>query len=359
MQRVASELLDVLAGKPDISLNTILLRCPWRWVHFLILPFLIRAHFRLRLLAEGRDIDVVLFSSMVTATLSLPLENLFRTAGIKTGVIVHGQDVTTPIAPYQGIVSKVFSAVDFVFPVSSATAEACLSRGLCPDKVRVVHNGVDVSRFDPLRSRQEMREELHSVFSLDMSSLPEGSILLCSLGRHVRRKGFAWFIENVMPLLDRRIHYWLGGSGPESEAIRKAIERTGLSRRIRMLGLISDEKLMALYRGSDLFIMPNIPVSGDMEGFGIVMLEAGMNGLQTVASRLEGIREVIREGENGYFVESGDARGFARVINEFVSDTDALPRARERALDYTERTFRWDTVAEQYIRLLSDLPATA
>jgi phosphatidyl-myo-inositol dimannoside synthase len=64
--------------------------------------------------------------------------------------------------------------------------------------------------------------------------------------------------------------------------------------------------LNTCYAAADLFVMPNIPVEGDMEGFGIVLLEANRAGVPAVASDLEGIRDVIEPGENGYRVPHGN-----------------------------------------------------
>lgn len=258
--------------------------------------------------------------------------------------------MTTPVSAYQGVVSRVFSSADLVFPVSHATAGACSLRGLSNEKIRVVHNGVDTSRFLLPGSRSEMRQELLRSFELSSGDLPDDHTLLCSVGRQVRRKGFEWFVSEVMPHMDDRVQYWLGGKGPEHEAIRHAVHAGGLSDRVRLLGQVTEQQLMALYRGSDLFVMPNIPVPGDMEGFGIVMLEAGLNGLPTIASRLEGIEEVIREGENGLFVESGDVEGFRSIIESATSDPDRLSEMHRTARAYTEHAFRWDTIAGEYIQ---------
>ena len=67
-------------------------------------------------------------------------------------------------------------------------------------------------------------------------------------------------------------------------AVRDAVGRHGLAERVRILGRVGEELLATLYSGADLFVMPNIPVPGDMEGFGVVMLEAGLNGLPVLAA---------------------------------------------------------------------------
>ena len=83
-------------------------------------------------------------------------------------------------------------------------------------QVRVVNNGVELDRFPPFEMRAGARAS-HPF----RSDLPKDAILLTSVGRQVKRKGFAWFIEHVMPRLPEHVHYWLGGDGPEGDAIHQ------------------------------------------------------------------------------------------------------------------------------------------
>jgi len=348
MQRVAMELdaaVRRVGTKEGLSdYDTLFLEASWKWVHILAVPFLIKTWITLRRRIRRRDVDVILFSSMVTAALAVPLKKHLRKHGVKAAAIVHGQDVTKPVKVYQNFVPRVFDALDLVMPVSGPTGEACQERGLPPSKCAVVHNGVQLDRFPVptvpagARANQPFRAELG-----------EDAVLLCSVGRQVKRKGFAWFIEHVMPRLPENVHYWLGGDGPEGEAIQTAIDHAQLGDRVRLLGRLGDEQLKDLYQGADLFIMPNIPVPGDMEGFGIVMLEAAINGLPTVAARLEGIKEVITDGQNGWFVESGDVDGYVDRILSLTNDRTSLANLSLSAREHVASTFGWDAVAGQYL----------
>jgi len=198
-----------------------------------------------------------------------------------------------------------------------------------------------------------MRRELLATLGPGAAgALPDDALLLCGVGRHVERKGFAWFVDQVLPRLPGAVHFWLAGEGPETPAVREAVARRGLESRVRLLGRVPDETLTALYRGADLFVMPNRPVPGDIEGFGVVMLEAGLCGLPTIGARLEGIQDAIREGENGILVPSGDAEAFAEAILGYYRDRGALAAASARAARYTEATFAWPAIADRYLQTL-------
>lgn len=355
MQRVATELRAALADVDGLALDDVILRSTWGAIYPRMAPFLARVAHRLCAAARRQDTDVVLFSSMVTAALAVPLQRRLRRAGIRTAAIVHGLDVTMPVGLYQRFVPHVFDALDLVLPVSRATGQACLERGLSPEKLCVVPNGVNVTRFPAAPDPAARRSFLEGVPG-SVPLAPE-ALLLCSVGRQVPRKGFAWFVEEVMPRLPAHVHYWLAGEGPEASAIAEAVRRHRLEDRVRLLGRLSEHALLNLYQGADLFVMPNVRVEGDMEGFGVVMLEAGLCGLPSVGARLEGILDVLREGANGHLVPSGDAEAFREVITAYDADRSALAAASLEAARYVRDTFGWPAVAAQYARALRSEPA--
>lgn len=96
--------------------------------------------------------------------------------------------------------------------------------------------------------------------------------------------------------------------------------------------------------------MPNIPVEGDMEGFGIVLLEANMARTPAVASDLEGIKDVITEGKNGYLVPPLNAEEFAKQVDGILK-TD-LEQLSEQTRIYVKDKFSWERIAKQYISYL-------
>ncbi len=355
MQRVATELHAALGATPGVDLSALALRSSWRWTHLKAVPFLARAGWSIKKKAERGEIDVVLFSSMVTASLAVPLQKTLRRRGVRTAAIVHGRDVTLPFGPYQRFVLRVFGALDAVLPVSRATGAACRARGLPARKLHVVPNGVDPGRFAPPQPRAEARRALETTLGDPAHPLPEGALLLCSVGRQVERKGFGWFVEEVMPRLPEDVHYWLAGDGPQAERLAETVRRHGLGGRVRLLGRVSEKALEALYHGADLFVMPNVPVEGDMEGFGVVMLEAAQCGLPSIAARLEGICDVIEEGQNGHLVESQDAEGFVRAIGRYCGDAAALSAFGARAHSYVSEAFGWPAIARRYAEVLRPL----
>lgn len=349
MQRVATELHAALGARDDVAMQTIALRSSWKLVHLKVVPFLLSLALRLGREAEEHPVDTILFTSMTTALPLLIAGPALKRKGIRLGAIAHGLDVTDPNPLYQMAVRRVCGMLDAVMPVSRATGEELVARGVPRERVHVVPNAVDLDRFDGVAAS---RDEPDRGSITGATSLPDDAFLLVTVGRQVRRKGFVWFIENVMPRLPDRVVFWLAGDGPERENIEAAIERSGLRQRVRCLGKISEAELVELYRRGNLFIMPNVIVPGDMEGFGIVMLEAGACGLPALAADLEGIRDVIEEGTNGWLAPTENAGAFVERIQSLLDDPVELRAAGERTAQYVTSTFRWDSTAQRYLTAL-------
>lgn len=350
MQRVATELYETLRGRDGVRLSSMLLHASWRMNRLLTGPFLAGLLYRIPRRVEREEIDVVLFSSMVTASLAVLLTRLLDSDRPALVGIAHGKDVTLPFGPYQWLLDRVFAHLDAVFPVSRATGQACREHGCPPDRIRVIPNGVNPERFEHGRAGPT-RAFRYSNGTPDS----ESTLALCSVGRQVERKGYLWFVEEVMPRLPERVHYWLGGDGPQHEEIETAARSRGVTDRVHLLGRISEPDLESLYRSSDLFVMPNIPIDGDMEGFGVVMLEAGLCGLPVIASRLEGIQDVVQEGENGHLVEPRNAEAFVEAVRPYLEDPPSLEAASERAKRYTLEHFTWNRITDQYVDALRNV----
>lgn len=354
MQRVATGLYAALAARGDLRLSRLLLETSWKATPYRMPGFMAGLLRAIPRVVEEERIELVLFSSMVTAALAVPLRRRLARHGALLAAIPVGRDVTLPTPGYQPFVRRVFRALDLVLPISRATAAECLARGADPAAVHVVPCGVDVSAFEPPRDRAAARRELLRAVGWPPAAVPDDALLLVSVGRHQERKGFQWFADEVMPRLPADVHYLVTGEGPMTPRIQAAIDRHGLGGRARLLGKVPEPMLRTLYRGGDLFVMPNVRVPGDIEGFGVVMLEAGMCGMPVLAADLEGISDVVREGENGHLVPSRDADAFARAVLRYRGDRPRLAAASRAAARHTARTYAWEGIADRFVEIFRE-----
>jgi phosphatidylinositol alpha-1,6-mannosyltransferase len=359
MQRVGMDLMAALEQRGDVIVEPLVLRAAGAGMVAKAAPFYGYAFARILQRCRSGEIDAVLFSAMPSAWMALFLKPLLGRRRVPMAVICHGHDVIWSFPPWQAMVRRMFQTLDAVMPVSRATGEEVLKRSLPPERLHVINNGIDLDRYPPPPDPAQRRVILANAFPREAAGLPEGALVLVIAGRQVPRKGHAWFVREVMARLPAHVRLWLAGDGPEAGTIDAAAAQLDDPSRVVRLGLVDEAQLAALYRGGDLFVMPNVPTSGDIEGFGVVILEAGLNGMPAVAASLEGIRDAVTPGENGVLVPPADAEGFTDAILSFDRDRGKLAEAGRRASAFTRATFGWDAVAGRYVRVLAALASTS
>lgn len=358
MQRAGVDLLAQLELHGDLEVSTLVLRSTG-WRHYLLFPpFILSSLYRIRSAIRRGQVDAVLFSAMPSATMAALLGPLAKRSNVPLLAIAHGHDVIASNALYQILLRRVFAQLSGVLPVSSCTAAACVARGLDPAAVFVTPNGINPERFGtastpPPSTREDRRAVLHQTLPNLAAKLPREALVLCSVGRQVKRKGHEWFIRTVMQRLEPNAQLILGGTGPEAANIARAISETAMTGRVHLLGLVPEEKLAGLYSGADLFVMPNIPIEGDMEGFGITMLEAGLCALPSISTRIEGIQDVITEGVNGYTVTSMGSGAYAERINSFAQNPNLLNALSASAHKHTLASFSWPVIADNMVSTIN------
>jgi len=346
MQRVSMQLVKELSSKDDIEIKTVIQHAPWKGIEIKTVFFLLKLIFKLPKIVDEFKPDVILFSSMVTASLA---KFTRKKISVPMVTINHGQDVKMPIGVYQNFVPKVFEALDGVISVSEATRQECIKRGMDPQKGVALPNGFDMTDFKDVPDKEIARKEIENIFDLNLNS----TFLLLTVGRQVKRKGHEWFIKEVLPLIKSDVVYLVIGDGPEHERLKEVTKNSVVKEKVLLVGKQSDEVLKKAYAASDVFIMPNIPIPGDMEGFGIVLLEANLAGTAAVASDLEGIKDVIKDGQNGYKIEVRDSKSFSETVdNLLISEIDKISALSR---NYVLENFAWNKVAQQYISYLKEV----
>lgn len=257
--------------------------------------------------------------------------------GAKVTVTIHGLDITYDNPFYQMFIPWCLSRLDGVVCVSHSTRDECVRRIiLCPN-CTVIPNGIRPDQLYLQQSKNELRRKLENLIGISL----ENKKILFTIGHLVKRKGVAWFVENVMPRLEGSYLYVVAGEGPERRTIQEIVDRNNLQDRVLLLGEVSDEVRKLIYNASDIFIMPNITVPGDVEGFGIVALEAGSCGLPVVASNIQGMRDAVIDGKTGCLVEEWDVDGFVGRITDMDLDKDQIR-------ELINSTFDWAKIYQDY-----------
>jgi len=269
--------------------------------------FLPYSFFRALYLIRKYSIQSIHLCDGLLSPLGLLLKLL---TGAKVTVTIHGLDITYDNYFYQMFIPWCITKLDGVVCVSRSTRDECVRRGIPSRKCSVVPNGVRPDEIFLTDSRPNLRKKLEAITGIPLKT----TMVLVTIGHLVERKGVAWFVENVMPRLEGSYLYVVAGKGPERRTIQEIVDQYALQGRVLLLGEVSDRNRNIIYNASDIFIMPNITVPGDVEGFGIVALEAGSCGLPVVASNIQGLRDAVINGKTGYLVEEGDVDGFMERI---------------------------------------------
>ncbi|NGP77150.1 glycosyltransferase family 4 protein [Balneolaceae bacterium YR4-1] len=342
MQRVSMQMIKEMEKKESVTVIKETVNVSGN-VGLKTFAFLVKQLFELPRKARESGADVILFSSMVTASLSYLIDSR---VSIPMVTINHGRDVTLPVTIYQWFVPRIFAHLDGVISVSRATREECIKRGMEPEQGVALPNGFDLDKLENFPDKQTSRTDLNRQFQIPF----EGKFALLTVGRQVKRKGHEWFIRNVLPRIESKVVYMVVGDGPEFENVKRAVADSGQQDKVFLLGRQPDEILKEAYSASDLFVMPNIPVEGDMEGFGIVLLEANMARTPAVAADLEGIKDVITNGENGYRIPALEPELFAQKVDEVLRGD--LTVFSENTRNFVKKKFSWQTVTEEYLNYL-------
>lgn len=298
----------------------------------------------IRALLTLQRYDAVLLGDAVLAPLGYFIKRVSRKP---VACIVHGLDLTYDNRIYRNYwIRRFLPHLDRLIAVGKETIRRGIELGLPAASFVFIPNGAAL----PAAPHPGNREDLERLLGRRLN----GAILL-TLGRLVRRKGVTWFIEEVVPRLAPDITYIIAGDGRERSNIAAAIARNGLEERVICTGPVSDREKELLYGTADLFIQPNIRVPGDMEGFGLVVLEAAAHGIVVIATALEGLKDAIRDGENGYLVEPDNAQMFAERITALLADPEARRAFGQRARRHLRDHQTWPHIARQYLEELDTL----
>jgi glycosyltransferase involved in cell wall biosynthesis len=231
---------------------------------------------------------------------------------------------------------------DKIITVSNATKNYVLSLGAKPEKVTVLHNGVDLVRFRPLAGkREEMRRKL---------GISQNSIVVLTVRRLVYKNGIDTLIEsaNIAVKKNPKIVFLVVGKGPDLNNVQIKINQLGIENNFKFTGFVKDEDLPFYYNAADFFALP----SKSGEGLPLVALEAMACGLPVIATDVGGISEILME-DYGKLVLPNQPELLAKAVLEF-SNIDLSSRKLEiRAV--MEEKYCWDKNVERLIEIYEEL----
>lgn len=207
-------------------------------------------------------------------------------------------------------------------------------RALLPERVvTVLHNGIDPAAWQlPARRVDAVADEVTLVSVMRLARRKRPLALVRVLAR----------VRAELPA-DLRMRVVLVGDGPQRGEVRRAVRRHGLRPWVRLPGRLTRAQIRALYRHADLYVAP-----ATLESFGIAALEARCASLPVVAMACGGVREFIRDGQEGYLV--GSDVEMAQVVTRLLVSPNELATVRAHNAS-TVPPMTWDRVLDRTMQV--------
>jgi phosphatidyl-myo-inositol dimannoside synthase len=295
--------------------------------------------------------EVVYSGSGLTAPAALMAAGAVNARSV---CFLHGLDIVADHPVYRGIFLPAIRRIDRILVNSRHTAGLAEAAGVGSERINIVHPGVELPNY-----QNRMAAKLRFRQRLGIGDRP----LLLAAGRLTERKGLAEFIRHALPLVRARLpNVLLVVIGAEAsnalkhregvlEGIRRSVSETGCNANVMLLGAVDDAGLSDAYFAADAMVFPVLDLPGDVEGFGMVAVEAAAHGLPTVAFSVGGVPDAVLEGESGCLLSPGDYYGMAEKIVDSLSKPEPTV-LHERCRRHAEQ-FAWSEFERKLLEAVS------
>ncbi len=268
---------------------------------------------------------------------ALPLAVIPRALRGPLAILVHGTEVSPGRSGLRRrLMLAVFARADTIVANSRFTASLLREAGV-RGPVHVVALGVDVQPISP-----------------EPAAVPT----ILSVGRLVERKGFDRVIDALPRLRAEfsRLRYEIVGDGPERTALEQRARRLGVEEAVSFLGSVSEDELRRAYARAWCFALPVRNIRDDVEGFGIVYLEAAMASLPAIGGIASGAADAIVDNETGLLVDGASVDEIARALGVLLRDRKFAAELGRRGFERA-RGMTWARTTEQIVEAMQTPPS--
>jgi len=301
---------------------------------------------RMRRLITERGIDTVWFGA--AAPLGLLAQRARRAGATRVLASTHGHEVGWSMLPVaRSVLRRIGDDTDTVTFVSRYTRGRFASAFGPHAGLEHVPPGVDTDRFRPDPAR---RAELRARYGLG-----ERPTVLC-LSRLVPRKGQDMLIK-ALPSIRQRVGgaaLVIAGGGPYMTALNELADRLGVRDHVTFTGGVPAADLPAYHAMADVFAMPcrTRGAGLDVEGLGIVFLEASATGVPVIAGSSGGAPETVQHNKTGMVVDGRSVDQIADAVSGLLADPDRAAKMGAAGRDWVTAHWRWDDLAGRLADLI-------
>ena len=251
--------------------------------------------------------------------------------------------------PWAWLRRSVLSRAELVLPISTYTER--LVRSSAPaSRVRTILLAVDHNWFSP-------GDRAAAMSRFTVNDLNQR--VICSVSRLHSYKGHSTVfraLARLQPDVRHQFVYLIAGRGPDRDALQQEATELGVNDLVRWLGYVAEDDLPDLYRASDLFVLctQESERSQQVEGFGLVFLEAQACGTPVVGTRTGGIPDAVHDGDGGWLIDADDSSALADILQELASSPETFRVAGAAGRSRVERSCTWDHYLDQFALALTN-----
>ena len=298
-------------------------------------------------LIANEGIEVVFFGA--AAPLAVMARGLRKAGAQKIVSLTHGHEVWwAKLWPFKWAMRYIGNHVDHLTYLGDFTRTEIaksLSVNAATAMVKIAP-GIDTAHFAPHSSADELRESL---------GLSDKKVIV-SVGRLVHRKGQDSLITALPEILQHHsdAHVLLIGTGPHQKHLEGLVQKFSVQNSVTFIGRIQYADLPRYISVGDIFAMPSRSrLAGlEVEGLGIVYLEASACGLPVIAGKSGGAPDAVLEGETGITVDGRDPAAIARAVKFLFDDPTMAKEMGRRGREWINSNWRWDIWATNFRELL-------
>ena len=257
-------------------------------------------------------------------------------------VYAHGVEILSPIKRKLKYKKRFYSFIlknaNLVITNSNNTKKILLQYDIPLKKIFTVPLGADLKKFNPNLNPTELIKR-HNLY---------GKKLILSVGHLVKRKGFDYVLKSLPTVLEnvKDAFYVIVGEGEDKSRLKTLVKDLKIEKNVLFAGKVSEEELPYYYAMSDVFVMLSRELrSGDIEGFGIVFVEANACGKPVIGGRSGGIEDAVLDGETGLLVNPTDTEEISKGIIKLLTDREYAERLGEKGRKRAEKEFNWKNTA--------------
>lgn len=256
-------------------------------------------------------------------------------SGVDYRCFVHGEDVETAATSREHslLVKNVCKNAKTLICNSENSASLVQNLGFEDrEKCVVLHPGVDVSRFVPAPQDDAFRQNMGW----------QGKHVLLTVGRLQRRKGQDYLVSIMPQLLNSfpDLFYAIVGRGECQQELANMVSKHHLDKSVGIYTDMNDDELIQCYQQCDTFILPNRTIGSDIEGFGMVLVEAQVCGKPVIAGNSGGTRETMNTGSTGYIIDCSSPENMLNELTMLLGKPTIVDNKNDIA-QYAEERFSW------------------